>query len=180
MADPDQWKCPWCGWGRLVPVLGTYRDHSACVDGLAAKAIARTLERDQARSEAHDDLRLRDEENDALRFRLAAHVPCRACGWAKTEGPASGEEIPIIKGALDAQAEIEGRMFALEAKAARQKRAIALLSDPNVLAEDEDGNPLAIQCPFCKEIANESPMAFLHPDECRVVQARKILSGTED
>ena len=103
MADPEQWKCPWCGWGRLVPVLGTYRDHSACVDGLAAKAIARTLERDRARgiAEMHDALAcastaaVRRHNPDAVRGFDLPPLPWR--GGPERSGMIEALEHPAIQ-----------------------------------------------------------------------------------
>lgn len=47
-----------------------------------------------------------------LKAKLAAHVPCQACGWDKPESPPSGEELPIIRGALDAQEQAERKAAA--------------------------------------------------------------------
>lgn len=38
-------------------------------------------------------------------------VPCVACGHADEEAPPSGEELPVVRGALDAQADAEQRLF---------------------------------------------------------------------
>ena len=48
-------------------------------------------------------------ERDDLRVRLAAHVPCQACGWTHARAPERDEELPIVSGALDAQAAAETR-----------------------------------------------------------------------
>ncbi len=52
---PSDWRCVWCGRpsairrrGPMIAALVTV-DHSECVDKLAAKAIKRTTERDEAR-----------------------------------------------------------------------------------------------------------------------------------
>ena len=65
------------------------------------------------------DERVRSAANDlhgqlfALTAKFRDYVPCQACGWSKPRVPESHEELPVVRGALDAQADAERRLFDL-------------------------------------------------------------------
>lgn len=50
-------------------------------------------------------------------------APCAACGHVGQEAPPSGQELPVVAGALDAQAESEQTVFALRGAVARLEEA---------------------------------------------------------
>ena len=93
-------------------------------------------------SEAFERCRV-DHVIEILRTQLAAAMDesCVACGQPWGVEPASGEELPIIRGALDAQEKVERRAFSLAAalgdaerlcaKAWRHFENSSLLSDHN-------------------------------------------------
>lgn len=62
------------------------------------------------------------DENKQQRATLAAHVPCQACAWMLPRAPEDHEEPPIVRGALDAQAEAEQEAAALRAQLAEAER----------------------------------------------------------
>lgn len=50
--------------------------------------------------------------------------PCQSCGADPSVSPATGDELPIIRGALDAQASAEKETFAARAEIARLRAAV--------------------------------------------------------
>lgn len=59
--------------------------------------------------------------------------PCQSCGADPRVSPPSGKELPVVRGALDAQAEAEQRAIAAE-------QALAAMTPPI---------PMRLRCPIC-------------------------------
>ena len=70
---------------------------------------------DEVLLESIEDLQERiavlEVTNRRLAQKVRDHVPCQCCGWAQSRPPALDEEPPIVRGALNAQAQAESRLF---------------------------------------------------------------------
>ena len=71
-------------------------------------------------------------ERNATAAALASFVPCQACGWAHARAPERDEELPIVRGALDAQAAAETRNTPCACNRLVEVRALLAQCEPVV------------------------------------------------
>jgi hypothetical protein len=67
---------------------------------------------------------------------LRAHVPCQACGWSHPRAPKTDEELPIVRGALDAQAVAESRARSFKFLLDQTREDLALARKGTSLADE--------------------------------------------
>lgn len=112
-------------------------------------------------------------QNLRAKLQTAEEEPCAACGQPRGVDPPSGEELPIIRGALDAQAEVEKRAYALEEERDRLREALEdALGDLDCYAYNPDTDEYD-KCDQC----GGSPKA--HQESCIVTFIRDALNPQE-
>jgi len=168
MSDNDK-----CEHGWLHP-------HEHCIPCL--KAEVQRLSESTAEWKGHAErmrsyyarvcVSLEDAEAEINRL-SGAHV-CVACGHMGPEAPPSGRELPIVKGALDAQADAEKRLIEVLAEVALLREALAdpgnaplphalAMSQANLIKRRESERDQARKIAADLRAQNERPGGYWKP-----------------
>lgn len=107
-----------------------------CRCGVATREWVRLVDMTAIELRRLAELCVEDEREGAL----IAGRACAACGQPPDVSPASGEELPIVRGALDAQEKAEREVFRLRARCAELTTALRLLRC------EVSGNPCNTDC----------------------------------